>query len=160
MPAITTTKGLIGETAVMSDLVRQGHEVAIPLGHNLPFDLIVIRKEDGRLEKVQVKYNTPKDGVVTAFIRSSSAWVQHNYTPGEVDWMAVYDATHERCYYIPSRVWEGRNSIHLRFAPTRNGQVKGIRWAQDFTQLEGFPREPVPPGRGSPVSLPFTSTPE
>lgn len=55
MPAKTTEKGEIGEAMVIADLMRQGHEVAIPFGHNQPYDLIVIRKEDGRLEKVQVK---------------------------------------------------------------------------------------------------------
>jgi len=39
---------------VIADLIRHGHVVAIPFGHNQPFDLIVVRKEDGRLEKVQV----------------------------------------------------------------------------------------------------------
>ena len=58
MPAKTTEKGEIGEAMVIADLIRQGHDVAIPFGHNQPFDLIVIRKEDGRLEKVQVKYST------------------------------------------------------------------------------------------------------
>jgi hypothetical protein len=53
--AKTTEKGEIGEAIFLADLRRQGHEVAIPFGHNLPYDLIVIRREDGRLEKVQVK---------------------------------------------------------------------------------------------------------
>lgn len=58
MPAKTTQKGEIGEAMIIADLIRQGHDVAIPFGHNQPFDLIVIRKENGRLERVQVKYAT------------------------------------------------------------------------------------------------------
>jgi hypothetical protein len=46
----TTAKGEIGEAMILADLQRQGHGVAIPWGHDLPFDLIVVRKEDGTLE--------------------------------------------------------------------------------------------------------------
>lgn len=66
MPAKTTEKGEIGEAMVIADLMRQGHEVAIPFGHNQPYDLIVIRKEDGRLEKVQVKYTSGNGRFVKA----------------------------------------------------------------------------------------------
>ncbi|MGD2044291.1 MAG: group I intron-associated PD-(D/E)XK endonuclease [Acidimicrobiia bacterium] len=55
MPAKTTEKGEIGEAMVIADLMRQGHGIAIPFGHNQPYDPIVIRKEHGQLEKIQVK---------------------------------------------------------------------------------------------------------
>lgn len=98
MPAKTTGKGEIGEAMVIADLMRQGHDVAIPFGHNQPFDLIVIRKEDGRLEKVQVKYTSGNGRWVRVKIESTSAWVRHRYTPDEVDWIAVFDASVERCF--------------------------------------------------------------
>ena len=94
MPAKTTEKGEIGEAMVIADLIRQGHDVAIPFGHNQPFDLIVIRREDGRLEKVQVKYSKGNGAVVRCVIRSSSAWVSHRYTPDEVDWVAMTRRSH------------------------------------------------------------------
>ncbi len=80
MPAKTTQKGEFGEAMVIADLIRQGHDVAIPFGHNQPFDLIVVRKEDGRLEKVQFKYTTSDEKTVRAIIGRSSAWVAHRYT--------------------------------------------------------------------------------
>ncbi len=53
----TTAKGEIGEAMILADLQRQGHTVAIPFGHDLPFDLIVIRKENGALERpVQIHH--------------------------------------------------------------------------------------------------------
>jgi hypothetical protein len=141
---------------VVADLMRQGHDVAIPFGHNKPFDLIVIRKEDGRLEKVQVKYTTSDGFVMRAVIRSSSAWVQHRYTRDEVDWIAIYEATTSACFYIPARVWDGRHQLALRLKPTRNGQVKGIRWANDYRNLVGDPQCDSPTG----PALPFASQPE
>ena len=133
--ARTTAKGEIGEAMILADLRRQGHEVAIPFGHNLPFDLIVVRKEDGRLERVQCKYTTSDGRMVQAKIISSSAWVTHRYTRDEVDWIAVYDSTTEICLYLPSDLWDGKGWLNLRLAPTANGQRKGIRFAEDFRIL-------------------------
>lgn len=156
MPAKTTEKGEIGEAMVIADLMRQGHDVALPFGHNQPYDLIVIRKEGGRLEKVQVKYTTSDGEVIRAVIRSSSAWVAHRYTADEVDWLAIYEATTSSCYYIPAVVWDGYQQLALRLKPTRNGQVRGIRWAADYRKLVGDPQ-------GGPTSypvLPFEGRPE
>ena len=47
----TTEKGEIGEAEVIADLRRQGHGVSIPLGHSHPFDLILIRRNTGDLER-------------------------------------------------------------------------------------------------------------
>ena len=122
---------------VIADLIRQGHDVAIPFGHNQPFDLIVVRKEDGRLEKVQVKYTTSDGRVVKVKVESTSAWVRHTYTADEVDWIAVYDATTEQCFYVHSSVWDGHVVLSLRLKPTANGQAKLVRYADGFTQLPG-----------------------
>lgn len=128
MGARTTEKGEIGEAMVIADLIKQGHDIAIPFGHNLPFDLIVVRKENGNLEKVQVKYTTGDGRIVKVKIESTSAWVRHRYTAAEVDWVAVYDATTDRCYYVHSSVWDGQGTMNLRVVPTANGQKKFIRY--------------------------------
>ncbi len=156
MPAKTTQKGEVGEAMVIADLIRQGHDVAIPFGHNQPFDLIVVRKEDGRLEKVQVKYTTSDGKVVKVKVESTSAWVRHTYTADEVDWIAVYDATTDQCFYLPSAVWAGHVGLSLRLKPTANGQAKLVRFADGFTQLPGV-------GVSGPVqeqALPFGAQPE
>lgn len=156
MAAKTTEKGEIGEAMVIADLMRQGHDIAIPFGHNQPFDLIVIRKEDGRLEKVQVKYTTSDGAVIRAVVRSSSAWVQHRYTREEVDWIAIYESQSQSCFYIPAFVWDGHHQLALRLKPTRNGQAKRVRWASEFTQLRGDPQD----GSVCVAALPFEVPPE
>lgn len=135
MAAKTTTKGEIGEAKVMADLIGQGHDVAIPFGHNQPFDLIVIRKEDGRLERIQVKYTRSDGQVIIARIESSSAWVRHKYTADEIEWMAIYEALTDRCFYLPSDVWRDRHRVNLRLTPPANGQKRFIRYADEFTHL-------------------------
>ena len=156
----TNAKGEIGEAMILADLQRQGHGIAIPFGHDLPFDLIVVRKEDGALEKVQCKYTTSDGRVVFAKVTSTSAWVRHRYTSDEVDWIAVYDATSDQCFYLPSAVWGGRARLNLRLMPTANGQAKGIRFAHDFTRLTEDPRAAPSSGSGPPVPLPLDLPPE
>jgi hypothetical protein len=159
MPAKTTEKGEIGEAIVIAGLMRQEHDIAIPFGHNQPYDLIVIRKEDGSLEKVQVKYTTGDGKIVKVKVESTSAWVRHTYTPDEVDGIAVYDATVDRCFYIRSDVWGGQKGMNLRLVPTANGQKKFIRFADAYTRLTG----PILASESHSVSdseLPFDTQPE
>lgn len=158
--AKTTAKGELGEAMIIADLHRQGHSVAIPFGHKSPFDLIVIRKESGALEKVQCKYTTSNGRVVLARIVSTSAWVSHRYTKDEVDWIAVYDATTEYCLYLPSAEWDGQAFVSLRLSPTANGQVKGIRYAKDFTTLGGDSRASRSSRPATPLPLPLEIPPE
>jgi hypothetical protein len=152
---ITTAKGEVGEAIILADLQRHGHGVAIPFGHDLPYDLIVVRKEDGRLERVQCKYTTSNGRVVIAKVISSSAWVSHRYTKDEVDWIAVYDATTDQCMYLPSSVWNGQICVNLRLAPTANGQLKGIRFAENFRRLVGDPHAHPVSGSTGTAPLPL-----
>ena len=153
----TNAKGEVGEAMILADLQRQGHGIAIPFGHDLPFDLIVVRKENGALEKVQCKYTTSNGRVIFAKVTSTSAWVHHRYTKDEVDWIAVYDATTDQCFYLPSSLWDGQATLNLRLTPTANGQAKRIRFAQDFTRLFG---DPTSSGTGDPQPLPLGLPPE
>ena len=153
----TNAKGEIGEAMILADLQRQGHGIAIPFGHDLPFDLIVVRKEDGALEKVQCKYTTSNGRVIFAKVTSTSAWVHHRYTRDEVDWIAVYDATTEQCFYLPSSLWDGQGRVNLRLVPTANGQSKRDQIRSGLPSLigdRGFPDHLAQRG-----PLPFTIGP-
>jgi PD-(D/E)XK endonuclease len=160
MPAKTTAKGELGEAMVIADLIRQGHDVAIPFGHNKPYDLIVIRDEDGRLEKVQVKYTTSDGRTVRVKAESTSSWVRHAYTAQEVDWIAVYDSTTDQCFYVPSSVWDGHSGVTLRLEPAANGQKKLVRRADGFRRLAGTVDGVAPYGPTSAPQLPFQAPPE
>jgi len=73
----TTTKGEIGEAMVVADLRKRGFGVAIPFGHDVPFDLILYRKETGTLERVQVKYTESDGRAIRVMNQSNSAWVSY-----------------------------------------------------------------------------------
>ena len=64
-----------------------------------------------------------------------------HYTAEMIEWLAVYDRTTDRCYYIPAvELAGGRSQLHLRLAPARNNQVSKIRFAEDYLDLDPRPR--------------------
>ena len=111
---------------IAADLVRRGYRIAIPYGEDSDFDLIVIRDE--KLERVQCKYTSQTASSSSFRCRSHSLTngrvkTTKHYTAATIDWLAVYDATTDRCYYIPAaELGTGSGTLHLRLAPTRNNQ--------------------------------------
>ena len=132
-------KGDLAEVMIAADLVRRGYGIAIPYGEDSDFDLIVCRDE--KLERVQCKYARSDGKVVTVRCSSHSLTngrvrATKRYTASMVDWIAVYDATTDRCYYIPAaQLGDGMMTMTLRLAPTRNNQVSGIRRAEDYVTI-------------------------
>ena len=49
--AETKRKGDLGEAMVMADVLRRGHKVALPVGEDWRYDLIVLR--NSKLERIQ-----------------------------------------------------------------------------------------------------------
>ena len=132
-------KGDLAELMVAADLRRRGFKIAIPYGEDWDFDLILCR--DGALERVQVKHTTSDGRVVIVRCRSHSLTNGRvrgvkKYTAAMIDWLAVWDATTDRCYYVPaSLLGEGRSVLHLRLDPPRSGRRLGVHWAEDYLQL-------------------------
>lgn len=119
-----------------TDLLQRGHKIAIPYGEDCDFDLILIR--GSRLQRVQVKYTRSDGAVVNVRCRSHSLTngkVRQikQYTAETIDILAVYDATTDRCYYVPaSELGSGRSTMLLRLKPARNGQRIGTRRAENY----------------------------
>lgn len=156
---ITNRKGEIGEAMVLADLQRKGYGVAIPFGHDLPFDLVLIRKATGALERVQCKYTESDGRQLDVRCSSTSAWVHHTYGAHEVDWIAVFDATTSCCYYVHSTTWGGLTRPVLRLAPAANGQRKGTRPAQAYLYPELDGRRPAS-GGSWPLAMLIDPSPE
>jgi hypothetical protein len=130
-------KGDLAELKVAVDLVARGCELSIPFGEDSNYDLIA--DYEGRLHRVQVKY-ARSDGRVI-FVKCFSHSLTNGkiratkrYTAKMVDWIATYDVTTDRCYYVPSWMLGdgGRSGLHLRLTPTLNGQSRRIRRAEDY----------------------------
>ena len=141
-------KGDRAEIEVARDLIRRGFRIAIPYGEDWDFDLIFQRPGPKALERVQVKYAESKGVVIIVKCFSHSLTNgkvrrTKRYTAQMIDWLAVFDASTERCFYIPaSELGAGRVHLHLRVAETRNNQRRGIRRCEDYA-------EPAPAREGS-----------
>jgi PD-(D/E)XK nuclease superfamily protein len=144
--ALLKKKGDLAELKVAADLVARGCELSIPFGEDSAYDLIA--DYEGRLHRVQVKY-AKSDGriiKVKCFSHSLTAGKVRStkhYTVAMVDWIAVYDLTTDRCYYVPSWILgiDGRSALHLRLVPASNGQSLRIRRAEDYLEPD-FSRDP------------------
>jgi Holliday junction resolvase-like predicted endonuclease len=144
--ATTKTKGDLAELMVAADLRRKGYKVALPFGEDWDYDVIV--DHDGTLERVQVKYAESDGAVLIVRCRSHSLTngkvrQVKRYTAAMIDWLAVYDRSTDRCYYVPAEKLgaTGMNMLHLRIAPTRNGQRLGINFADDYLEFGGPPQQ-------------------
>jgi hypothetical protein len=133
-------KGDLAELKVAADLRDRGYKLAFPYGEDWDFDLILCR-DTGELERVQVKYAPSSRGVIAVRTRSSSLTngkvraVKH-YTAAMIEWLAVWDPVGDRCYYIPAtELGEGMSMMHLRLAPTLNSQLRRIRFAEKYTSI-------------------------
>jgi PD-(D/E)XK endonuclease len=137
-------KGDLAELRVAADLRKRGCAISIPFGEDTDYDLIA--DLDGELHRVQVKYTTSDGRVITVRCGSHSLTNGRirrtkRYTAAMIEWMAIFDATTDRCYYVPaSEMGTGRAIMHLRLLPALNGQRQGIRFADDYASFPAIER--------------------
>jgi Holliday junction resolvase-like predicted endonuclease len=129
-------KGDLAELVVAADLLQRGYKIAFPYGEDWDYDLIAADRS--QFHRVQVKHATSDGEVIRVECRSNSLTrgkVKRikRYTAKMIDWLAVYDRTSNRCYYIPAtELGNGRDAVSLRLQPTKNGQCSGIHRAVDY----------------------------
>jgi hypothetical protein len=130
--AVKKTQGSIGEAMVMAEAIKRGYKVALPFGEDWRYDLIVVR--NGKLERVQCKFTKSNGEKITVRCRSLNNWSTIVYCQDDIEWIAVYDQTTQKCYFVPSEMLgeKGRATISLRLTPTKNNQKRGVLWARDF----------------------------
>jgi PD-(D/E)XK nuclease superfamily protein len=133
-------KGDLAELKVATDLRERGYKIAFPYGEDWDFDLILCR-DNGALERVQVKYARSDGSVLFVSARSHSLTngkvrATKHYTAATIDWLAVWDAAGDCCYYIPaSELGDGMTQVTLRLAPARNAQRSRIRMAERYRRI-------------------------
>ena len=114
---------------VASRLMEKGWRVLFPFGENCRYDLVAER--NSKFIKVQVKYVTPKNGVLDVGCKSSNNWTVDKYTSDQVDFIAVYNSKSKDVYFVPSSKFNS-SSIKLRFAKAKNNQRVGVKNIEDF----------------------------
>jgi hypothetical protein len=124
-----TEVGARAEAAVASALVRSGRSVFLPVfGLNTRTDLIYEAQD--KLLKVQCKTARLLGQVLGFRTCSNTKNVPRSYD-GEIDEFGVYSPDLNLVYLVPARGLPTR-FCSLRLAPTRNGQSKGVWWADHF----------------------------
>lgn len=123
--------GEITEQQVALEFLKLGVLVSKPLVQSSRYDFIV--DISNHLYKIQVKTGTFKEDALE-FSTSTSHTNTHgtlnrSYTADDVDFFATM--YNNQCYLIPFGLCGKRNQ-RIRFAPTKNGQTKGILFAKDF----------------------------
>ena len=124
----------------MYEAAKRGYGVLIPCGDFSKYDIVVDR--NGKLERVQVKAVTPKNGAIEVHTKSmvfdkeldgNNRNKQVKYVDGDFDWLAVYDLHHHEVYFIPAVEVFGRSAITLRLDPPTRKSSK-IRMAAAYTE--------------------------
>jgi hypothetical protein len=126
------TKGSIAELAVAAKLLEEGWRILMPYGENARYDLVAER--NGRFVRIQVKYTTPKAGVMKVNCRSSNNWSILQYTADEIDVIAAYNPLTRDVFYVPSTEFR-KGDMKLRLDPPKNNQRAKVRFASQFREL-------------------------
>jgi PD-(D/E)XK endonuclease len=130
----TNQEGAIAETAIAHAATKLGIEVYRPVAEGGRYDLIFVT--DTQLLRVQCKWAAVRGDVLyvpcVSSWRSGDGFVHRPYSAAEIDAVAAYSMELDRCYFVPIGRVDGRPSIALRLAPTRNNQRRRINWAEEY----------------------------
>ncbi len=133
----TKTRGDISEVKVLAAFIEAGIPVSIPWGENQRYDMIV-EVENGSLLKVQCKTarlissGDKLEIPVTSYNYSTEVEGTRRDYKDDVDLIAAYSSDLDKVYLLsPEGV-----SVYLRLKPTKNGQEKNVKWAEDY-EFEG-----------------------
>ena len=123
-------KGDLAELKIAADLRARGYKIAFPYGQDWDYDLILCRP-DRSLERVQVKHGY-SDGnrlpvkCYSASLTNGRVRQTKHYTARMIDWLAVWDRSTDRCFYVPaSELGGGMRVMHLRLSPMSRRPVAG-----------------------------------
>ena len=129
----TDQKGAVAELAI----AHRAAELGVGVWHSFTverYDLIFDLRDE--LVRVQCKWAARHGDVLIvrccSHRRNCDGLVRRRYLPGEIDAFAAYCPELDRCYFLPYERFAGRSAIQLRLSPTKNNQMLGINWAEDF----------------------------
>jgi hypothetical protein len=121
--------------AVMLALQAADLPFLVPFGENTRYDLVLDLGD--RFVRVECKTGRLRGGAVrfapcSTYLHHPNPRTHRRDYVGEVDCFAVYCRETAGVYLIPLDEFTNRGSGTLRVEPTRNGQRRGIRLADDY----------------------------
>lgn len=126
----TNLIGARTEGQVMAALLATGRTVLIPFsveGYDLVFE------DAYGFHRVQCKTAYMRGGAIVfdAYSKSGSLRDKKIYYQGRTDFFGIYCPHTQACYLIPISEVPGKEGC-FRITPPRNGQTKGIRYAEAY----------------------------
>src|SRR6266542_3571523 len=127
-------KGTIAETAIIHAAAKLNVPILKPVNDGLRYDLAF--ELGHRILRVQCKWAARQGDIVVVrcrtFRRIRAGYSEVSYSADEIDAVGAYCADLDRCFLVPIERVDGKPAIWLRLAPTRNNQLKGVNWAEDY----------------------------
>lgn len=133
----TKNKGDIGSLKARVRLAELGFTILIPISEHEVFDFVVYK--DSQFTRVQAKYRSLENGVVTVPLKTS--WADRHGShikyldKEEIDLMTIYCPDTEDVYFVNPSQFENKNAISLRVEPPKNNQRKNVLFAKDFLSV-------------------------
>jgi hypothetical protein len=75
---------------------------------------------------------SPTSEIIPAICARSNRFSRRRDYRGQIDYFAVYSPDLKKAYLVPVDHVSSVEGYLLRIEPTKNGQEKNIRWAQDY----------------------------
>lgn len=127
-------KGEKAQLIVMGEFAKLDIPVLVPLSDNLSFDFVAVI--NGELKKIQVKSSerTNPTGAIEFSIKTNN-WNKgtiKGYTQKDCDFIVCYDHTSGDMYLLKPEHFVGARNWSVRKKKTKNGQVKGLNFHDDF----------------------------
>lgn len=127
----TKTKGDIGLLSASLFFAKHGFAVFKEIGDLSSTDLVV--EKNNRLYRIQCKAFTPSNGAIQISFWKSGPGYKHKYSKEDFDFISVLNLENDKLYLIDSSyITDTSVGIAIRTEPSKNNQVKGIRFAEEF----------------------------
>ena len=128
-------KGDLGVLKATVALAEQGWLPLLPLSEHENFDLVGYK--DGQFRRIQIKYRTLKNGVISTTFRS--VWSDKNgihtvpVDKSTIDLYCMYCPETDECYWFNPK--DFNNNVNLRVKEPKNNQKLGINLASDYLKI-------------------------
>lgn len=126
------TKGDIGQSAIINDLLKKGFRVFLEFGDLSRIDIIA--EKNNRLYKIQTKsLKTNSEGSIGVRTSKSGPGYEYRYTENDIDVFAIYSLDTEKIGYIKSsEVLSNKNTLFIRIREAKNKQKSKTRNIEDY----------------------------
>lgn len=125
--------GNITEVSCMLEFMKLGYPVLTPYGDCQRYDFVVeINNKFYRIQSKTANDAYINDGYIIFRCDNTTTKngkvIHHSYDENEIDYFSTF--YNGKCYLIP--VNECSREKRLRFTPPKNGQTKGITFADEY----------------------------